>query len=467
MTHNSKPRVYNTLTNRIETFKPIHEGKIGLYTCGPTVYDFAHIGNFRSYVFEDLIKRYLIYLGYGVRQVMNITDIDDKTIKKANEKGVSLNEVTAEYIAAFFEDIEKLNILKADVYPRATEHIEEMVQMIEKLEQNGYAYRKGNSVYFKIEKFADYGKLANITRENLVIGTQVDADEYDKEHVQDFVLWKGKKEGEPCWQTPYGEGRPGWHLECSAMSMKYLGQHFDIHMGGVDNIFPHHENEIAQSEGTTGEKFVNYWIHCQHLIVDNRKMSKSLGNYYTLRDLIDQGHDPMAIRYLLLSTHYRKLLNFTFEGLLQARQSLNRINDFLFSLKGIEATAGGSPEICDLIGKSEREFQESLNDDFNISGGLGVFFEFIHQINLRGHQLKQQDIRDILAYVDRIDSVLGVLKKEETAITDEEILKKIEKRQDARQKKDYATADAIRDELKEKGIILIDTPDGVRWKIEK
>ncbi len=467
MTHDSNPRAYNTLTNRIETFKPIHEGKIGLYTCGPTVYDFAHIGNFRSYVFEDLVKRYFIYLGYRVQQVMNITDIDDKTIKKAHERGISLSEVTAEYIAAFFEDIEKLNILKADVYPRATEHIEEMVQMIDKLEQNGYAYRKGNSVYFKIEKFADYGKLANITRENLVIGTQVDADEYDKEHVQDFVLWKGKKEGEPSWQTPYGEGRPGWHLECSAMSTKYLGEHFDIHMGGVDNIFPHHENEIAQSEGTTGKKFVNYWVHCQHLIVDNRKMSKSLGNYYTLRDLIDQGHDSMAIRYLLLSTHYRKLLNFTFEGLLRARQSLNRINDFLFSLNGIKAPAGGSPEISDLIGKSERDFQENLNDDFNISGALGVFFEFIHQINLRSDQLKQQDIQDILAYVGRIDSVLGVLKKEEAAITDEEILKKIEKRQEARQKKDYATADAIRDELKEKGIILMDTPDGVRWKIEK
>lgn len=467
MSLNSDLKVYNTLTNRIENFNSIQEGKIGLYTCGPTVYDFAHIGNFRSYVFEDLVKRYLIYLGYKVLHVMNITDIDDKTIKKANELGTSLNEVTTEYIEAFYEDIEKLNILRADVYPRATKHIDEMVQMIEKLEQNDYVYRKGDSVYFKIDKFESYGKLANINRENLVTGLQVDADEYDKDHVQDFVLWKGKKEGEPFWQTPYGEGRPGWHLECSAMGMKYLGEQFDIHMGGVDNIFPHHENEIAQSEGATGKKFVNYWIHCQHLIVDNQKMSKSLGNHYTLRDLTERGYDCMAIRYLLLSTHYRKLLNFTLDGLERARQSLNRINDFLFSLNGINAPDGKTNESTELIEKSEQDFQNCLNDDFNISGALGVLFEFIHQVNLNLPRLKAQDKLEIFNYIDRIDSVLGVLKKEETIITDEEIIKKIEMRQDARQKKDYALADAIRDELKEKGITLVDTPDGVRWKIDK
>lgn len=467
MSLNSDLKVYNTLTNRIENFNSIQEGKIGLYTCGPTVYDFAHIGNFRSYVFEDLVKRYLMYLGYQVLHVMNITDIDDKTIKKANELGTSLNEVTTEYIEAFYEDIEKLNIVRADVYPRATEHIDVMVQMIEKLEQNGYAYRKGESVYFKIDKFESYGKLANINRENLVTGLQVDADEYDKDHVQDFVLWKGKKEGEPFWQAPYGEGRPGWHLECSAMGMKYLGEQFDIHMGGVDNIFPHHENEIAQSEGATGKKFVNYWIHCQHLIVDNQKMSKSLGNHYTLRDLTERGYDCMAIRYLLVSTHYRKLLNFTLDGLERARQSLNRINDFLFSLNGINTPDGKTNETTGLIEKSEQDFQNCLNDDFNISGALGVLFEFIHQINLNLPRLKAQDKLEIFNYIDRIDSVLGILKKEETTITDEEIIKKIEMRQDARQKKDYALADAIRDELKEKGITLVDTPDGVRWKIDK
>jgi cysteinyl-tRNA synthetase len=460
-------RLYNTLNNKIEDFKEIKEGKIGLYTCGPTVYDFAHIGNFRSYVFEDLFKRYLIYLGYNVKHIMNITDIDDKTIKKSNELGVHINEITEKYLKAFLKDIKTLNILKADLYPKATEHINEMVELIEKLKNNGYAYKKENSVYFNIEKFKGYGKLANILKENLKTGVSVDSDEYDKENVRDFVLWKEKKEDEPYWKTKYGDGRPGWHIECSAMSMKYLGNHFDIHMGGVDNIFPHHENEIAQAECATGEKFVNFWIHCQHLIVNNQKMSKSLGNYYTLKDLIQKGYKPMGIRYLLLSTHYRKTLNFTFEGLERAIHSLNKINDFIFSLKGLKSIKGESEDISNIIKQNETRFRENMNNDLNISGALGVFFDFLHQINLKLKDLKTKDIENVLAYIKRINSVIGIIKEEKSIPLEGEIEKKIKIRENARKAKDYKLADSIREELKEKGIILIDTSDGVRWKSVK
>jgi cysteinyl-tRNA synthetase len=458
-------KVYNTLNNQVEEFKEINKGTIGFYTCGPTVYDYAHIGNFRSYTFEDLVKRYFLYKGYKVDHVMNITDIDDKTIRKANELNVSLNEVTEKYINAFMDDIETLNIIKAHQYPCATDHIPEMLQIIDQLIEKGYAYKKDNSVYFSIAKFAGYGKLANITQENLQSGTSVDSDEYEKDNVQDFVLWKGKKEGEPSWQTDaYGEGRPGWHIECSAMSSKYLGNHFDIHMGGVDNIFPHHENEIAQSQCATGQQFVNYWIHCQHLIVDNQKMSKSLGNFYTLRDLLDKGYDAMEIRYLLISSHYRKLLNFTFDGLIQARQSMKRIKDFIFTLEGLAPAEGESPEVTKLITDSEAKFQEFMDNDFNISGALGALFDFIYQGNVKIKEFKAQDVKNILAFIGRIDSVLGVLKKEEAGIIDAEIEDKIQQRQQARKDKNYQLADAIRDELKAQGIVLIDTPEGVRWK---
>jgi cysteinyl-tRNA synthetase len=462
-------RVYNTLTNALEEFKEIKKGMIGFYTCGPTVYDYAHIGNFRSYMAEDLIKRYFLYKGYKVIHVMNITDIDDKTIKKANELGVGLNQVTEKYIKATMEDIDILNILRADHYPRATEHTNEMLALVEKLEVNGYAYRKDNSVYFSIAKFKDYGQLANISKENLRLGVSVDTDEYEKEDAQDFVLWKGKKEGERFFWTSdkFGAGRPGWHLECSAMSMKYLGEHFDIHMGGVDNIFPHHENEIAQSQCSTGKKYVNYWLHVQHLIVDNEKMSKSLGNFYILRDLLDKGYDPMVIRYLLISTHYRKLLNFTFEGLEQAKQSLKRITDFIFTLKGLKPADGEVAEITGLIKQSEVKFQEQMDADFNISGALGALFDFIHGVNLEQKELKTIDINNILDFMDRVNSVLGVIKKEEEGVLDAEIEEKIKQRTQARKEKNFQLADAIRDELKAKGIVLIDTPDGTRWKHEK
>lgn len=460
-------KFYNTLSNRIEEFKEIKKGKVSLYTCGPTVYDYAHIGNFRTFVSQDLLKRYLLYLGYKVKHVMNITDVDDRTINKSNDLSIPLGQVTDKYIKAFFHDLETLNILKADVYPRATEHITDMIQTIEKLENSGYAYKKGNSVYFSIEQFKDYGRLANISKENLILGKSIDADHYDKDNIQDFVLWKGKKEGEPFWPTKYGDGRPGWHIECSVMSMKYLGEHFDIHGGGVDLIFPHHENEVAQSQCATGKPFVNYWIHCQHLVLDTQKMSKSLGNVFNLRDLLNEGYDPMVIRFLLLSTHYRKLLKFSFESLERSKQALKRVTDFIFALNGLKTGEGETKKVFDLIEENELKFKENMDNDLNISGAIGVFFEFIHKVNLIMDNLKKTDIEAILAYVNRINSVIGVIKTVETETLDDQILKKVQLREKARKEKNFILADSLRDELKAMGVILIDTPDGVRWKQDK
>jgi cysteinyl-tRNA synthetase len=459
-------RFFNTLTRRLEEFHEIEKGKIGLYTCGPTVYDFPHIGNYRSYVFEDLVKRFFVFLGFSVSHVMNITDIDDKTIRKANELGVPLGEVTRKYIDAFHADLRTLNILPADVYPRATEHIPEMLNLISVLLQKGFAYEKDGSVYFSIERFPGYGRLANIDREKLKLGAAVDADEYEKESIQDFVLWKGKKQGEPSWPAPFGEGRPGWHIECSAMSMKYLGPHFDIHMGGVDNIFPHHENEIAQSECANGQTFVNYWLHCQHLVVDNKKMSKSLGNFYTLGDLLQRGFDPMVVRYLLISTHYRKLLNFTLENLEMAAQALSRVKNFVFSLKNVQVEGEADPELAAAVAASLSAFSANMADDFNVSGSLGVMFDLIHEVNPRMNALTQKDAANILACLQRLDSVLGVVGQGDSGPLAADIEEKIALREKARKEKDFARADAIRAELKKQGITLLDTPGGVKWKKE-
>jgi len=461
-------RFFNTLTRSLAEFHEIEKGKIGLYTCGPTVYDFPHIGNFRSYVFEDLVKRFFLFLGFHVKHVMNITDIDDKTIRKANETGMPLEQVTRKYIDAFHADLRTLNILPAGVYPRATEHIPEMVTLIAVLLEKGFAYEKDGSVYFSIERFKGYGRLANIDRENLKQGetAAADADEYEKESIQDFVLWKGKKPGEPSWPAPFGEGRPGWHIECSAMSMKYLGPHFDIHMGGVDNIFPHHENEIAQSECANGETFVNYWLHCQHLVVDNKKMSKSLGNFYTLDDLLKRGYDPMVVRYLLISTHYRKLLNFTLENLEMAAQALGRVKNFVFSLKNVQAEGKVDAELSALIEVSLGEFGRNMADDFNVSGALGVMFDLIHDVNPRMNALNREEAAAVLAYVDKLNTVLGILGQGDAVPLAADIEEKITLREKARKEKDFARADAIRAELKKQGITLLDTPGGVKWKKE-
>ncbi|HXI01941.1 MAG TPA: cysteine--tRNA ligase, partial [Candidatus Saccharimonadales bacterium] len=332
-------RFHDTMSRRVETFTPLEPGKVRLYTCGPTVYDYAHIGNFRAYAWEDLLRRFLKHRGFAVTQVMNITDVEDKIIRESARSGQSIGEYTAKYIDAFFEDIDALGLERAEHYPRATDHVPEMIELIRKLRENGHTYESGGSIYFRIGGFEPYGRLSHLDASGIQAGARVDSDEYEKEDARDFVLWKGRREGEPSWKSPFGEGRPGWHIECSAMSMKYLGESFDIHTGGVDNIFPHHENEIAQSEGATGKRLVRHWLHCAHLMVDGQKMSKSAGNFYTLRDLLGKGIEARAIRYLLLSSHYRKPLNFTIEGAAQAGQALLRLDD----LDERFATAGSTP----------------------------------------------------------------------------------------------------------------------------
>jgi len=461
--------IYNTLSGRIEEFKPLEEGVVKLYTCGPTVYDYAHIGNFRSYVAEDLLKRFLKFLGYRVIHVMNITDVDDKTIAGARAEGISLKGFTAKYEKAFFEDIETLRLDKADYYPKATEHVEDMIKIIQGLLEKGYAYEKEGSIYFRISSFPEYGKLSKIKKEELKAGIRIDADEYEKEDVRDFALWKAKKPGEPSWPAPFGEGRPGWHIECSAMSMKYLGPTIDIHAGGVDNIFPHHENEIAQSEAYTGKQFVRYWFHVQHLIVNGEKMSKSKGNFYTLRDLLSMGFSPRAIRYLLLTTHYRKVLNFTFDALYQATASLKRITDFLFELETRNFSDGQTEEARNMIEKTKKDFTAALLDDLNISGAIAAIFEMIHWGNkaMEGEKLKKKDAEQIKLLFYDLDRVLAILPEKIIEELPDEIMELIKKREEARKNRDFATADAIRDELFKRGIILEDTKEGTRWKIIK
>ncbi|MGC9314872.1 MAG: cysteine--tRNA ligase, partial [bacterium] len=367
----------NTLGNRIVEFKPLDDKKVGLYTCGPTVYDYAHIGNYRTYMFEDLLRRWLKYRGYSVTQVMNLTDVDDKTIRESNKQGLSLDDYTAKYKAAFFEDLDTLGIERAEVYPSATEHIDAMVALVKSLLDKGYAYRGADgSIYYSIAKFPEYGKLSGKRIDMNISGARISSDEYEKDQAADFALWKAWDEGdgEVYWETELGKGRPGWHIECSAMSSQYLGTTFDIHTGGEDNIFPHHENEIAQSEAASGEPFVKYWLHSAHLIVEGKKMSKSLGNFYTLRQLLDKGYDPLAVRYVLISTHYRQQLNFTFDGLDGAKSSIDRLREFETML-GALPEGEVNPAASELLQKARAGFEDSLDDDLNISGALGAVFE--------------------------------------------------------------------------------------------
>jgi cysteinyl-tRNA synthetase len=465
-------RFFNTMNGRVEPFEPLSPGVVKLYTCGPTVYDYPHIGNYRAYIFEDLLKRFLLFMGLRTTHVMNITDVDDKTIRGASLQGVALAEYTRKYQDAFFEDIRTLRILPADVYPRATEHIPEMVAIIQGLLEKGYAYRKEGSIYFSIAKFPAYGRLSKIRLDELKPGQRVETDEYEKENVHDFALWKKPKKGEPFWETEVGPGRPGWHIECSAMSSKYLGETFDIHCGGVDNIFPHHENEIAQSEAFTGKPFVRTWMHCHHLVVDGEKMSKSKGNQFTLRDLVSKGADPIDLRFLLLSTHYRKMLNFTSDALAQAKASRGRVLDFLFELEhGDFGPEGPDSVVSDLIGKARQGFVEGLADDLNISNSLSALFEFVREVNtlIALEKLGAGDAEASAALLREVDGVLAVLppkKLKEDALSPE-LASKIEARQKARQEKDFKLADRIRRELIEEGIILEDTKDGLRWKRTK
>ena len=459
---------HNTLGNKKEVFKPINEGEVRMYTCGPTVYDFAHIGNFRTYIFEDLLRRYLKYKGYRVIQVMNLTDVDDKTIRGARREKISLGEYTARFKQAFFEDIDTLGIERAEVYPEATKHIPEMVELIKRLMAKGFAYRaEDGSIYFRISSFLEYGKLSGKILTDLKPTGRVRADEYTKEEVSDFALWKAwdEEDGDVWWETELGRGRPGWHIECSAMSIKYLGETFDIHTGGIDNIFPHHENEIAQSESATGKKFVNYWLHSAHLIVEGKKMSKSLGNYYTLRDLLNKGFNPLAIRYLLISTHYRVGLNFTFEALKSAGAAIDRLAELLHTLDHFQSDSStDNPDIERILEEIRQGFESSLDDDLNISPALASIFEGIKRLNklIRDVGLSVADAMRIRNLLFKLDTVLGILP--ETKVVDSEIERLVARRDIARKNKDYAEADKIREELNKRGIIIEDTPKGTIWR---
>ena len=459
-------RFFNTLTRTKEEFVPIEPGKVKMYTCGPTVYDFAHIGNFRAYIVVDLIKRYLRYKGYEVKHIMNITDVDDKTIAGSQSEKVSLGEYAQKYKKAFFEDLESLNIEKADLYPEATAHIPEMVDLVKKLLENGHAYQLEGSTYFKISTFPSYGQLSRMKMEDLKAGVRISKDEYEKEEVGDFALWKGwdEKDGEVFWGTEIGKGRPGWHIECSTMSMKYLGKHFDIHTGGVDLIFPHHENEIAQSQAVTKEKFVNFWLHNEFLMVEGKKMAKSLGNFYTLRDVLNKGYNPMAIRYLLMSTYYRQQLNFTFQGLEGAKNALQRFYDFVDSLSRVQ-NEEDNPMVDELLCKARVNFENALDDDLNISEALGVIFDLVRDVNrlMDEGKLSSSDALKVINQMKSFDKVLGILKKEELVL-DDKIKGLILKREEARRKKDWALADKIRKEIEFSGIIIEDTPEGPKAK---
>lgn len=437
---------------------------------GHSVYDYAHIGNFRAYVCSDILKRYLKYRGFKVKHVMNITDVDDKTIKGAGNEGISLKDYTARYENAFFEDLEKLNIDKADIFPRATEHINEMAGIIKKLLKNRTAYKsEDGSIYYGISNFRGYGKLSHTKIKALKEGARVRQDSYEKEEAKDFALWKAysKEDGDVFWDTEIGKGRPGWHVECSAMSMKYLGSHFDIHSGGIDLVFPHHENEIAQSEASTGKKFVNYWMHNEHLLVDGHKMSKSLRNFYTLRDLLNKGCSPKAIRYLLLSAHYRAQLNFTEEAVKSAENAVQRLQDFIVKLKEIKSLSKKFSEkrIFLLIQKAKKQFEEAMDDDLNISIALSHIFEFVKEANtlIMKTEIGKNDAKKILSLMKDFDKVLGILEEKEEKLSSE-IKKLIEEREKARKERDFAKADKIREDLNRKGIILEDTKEGVRWK---
>jgi cysteinyl-tRNA synthetase len=462
---------FNTLTRRKEKFVPIESGKVRMYTCGPTVYDYAHIGNFRAFVFEDLLKRWLEYRGFKVTHVMNLTDVDDKTIRGSQKQHIPLVQYTEHYANAFFEDIKALNIEPADFYPRATRHIPEMVALVTKLIQNGYGYTgQDGSIYYAINKFKNYGKLSHIKVAELKAGARVKTDEYTKEEAQDFALWKAwtPEDGDVFWETELGKGRPGWHIECSAMSMKYLGETFDIHCGGIDNMFPHHENEIAQSEAATGKKFVNYWLHNEHLLVEGKKMAKKFGNFYTLRDLLGKGYDPIAIRYLLLSSHYRAQFNFTFEALDAAGLAVERLRNFVRRLQDAQGKGCGG-KVAELLQKVQEGVGGAMDDDLNVSVALAVLFDFVREMNvlLDDGVVSKTEADGVAAVMKRFDGMLGVVGKIAEEALPKEAAELIAKREEARKAKDWATADALRAQLSELGVVVEDTAQGVRWRLVK
>ncbi len=443
-------KVYNSLTRRNEELVPLEKNEIRLYTCGPTVYNYAHIGNFRAYTFEDILRRVIQFNGMKIRQVMNLTDVDDKTIRGANAAGVKLTDYTKTYKDAFFADLKKLNVQPAEVYPAATDHIPEMIALVQKLMEKGVAYQsEDGSVYFNVRKFPGYGKLAHIDFDNQRTGARCAADEYDKENVGDFALWKAWEEsdGPVGWESPWGRGRPGWHIECSAMSMKYLGETFDLHTGGIDNLFPHHENEIAQAEAATGKEFVKTWMHCAHLRVNGEKMSKSAGNFFTLRDLIEKGYTGREIRYVLINAHYRQGLNFAFSALEDARKALARIDACVET-----ATEGEVPEWAQ---KHVDDFTAAVNDDLNTPKAFAALFELVRETNAHGGG-------SVLGAFRRMDEVLGIIffGKAEKAEVPAEIQAMLEQRAAARKEKNWAESDRLRDEIAAAGWIVKDSKEG-------
>ncbi|PWB77423.1 MAG: cysteine--tRNA ligase [Holophagae bacterium] len=459
--------LYNTLTRRLEPFTSLEAGHARIYTCGPTIYDYSHIGNFRTFLFEDILRRVLRLFGYRVTQVMNLTDVDDKTIRGASQAGLSLREYTDRYAAAFFEDLDTLRVERAEHYPRATDHIPGMVELVRRLGQAGRTYRSEGSVYYRIATFPGYGKLSGVRPDANLAGARVDVDEYEKEDARDFVLWKAAKPGEPAWETELGCGRPGWHLECSAMSMETLGESLDIHCGGVDNIFPHHENEIAQSEGATGRPFARFWLHAEHLLVEGEKMAKSLGNFFTLRDLLERGYDPLAIRYLLISVPYRQKLNFTFDGLHAATQALERITNTLRRLAHSPASAGVGALAPEQVAAFRERFRAALADDLNTARALAELHDLLRAANtaLDGGGISGTVRDDLEQAIAEVDAALGVVPTAAPAATngDAEVAGLVEERTAARAARDFARADAIRARLAELGVAIEDTPHGTVW----
>src|SRR5271154_1773195 len=473
-------RFHNTLGGKIEAFVPQKPGEVRMYTCGPTVYDFAHIGNFRTFVFQDILRRFLKLRGFKMNHVMNLTDVDDRIIANAAAAGVSIRDYTEKFAQAFFDDCKTLSIEAPEHWIRATDHIDDMVKLIQRLQEKTYTYPSEGSIYYRIAKFPHYGQLSNIDVAGIQAGARVDVDRYEKESARDFALWKAPKPGEHFWETPIGKGRPGWHIECSAMAMKYLGETLDIHTGGIDLSFPHHENEIAQSEAATGKLFVKIWLHAEHLMVEGEKMSKSLGNFFTLRDLFAKGYKPSALRFALASVPYRKQLNFTFDGLQQAASAVERLRNFSDRLAAAKFPAGNQPGMAERIAKAAQDFDAGLSDDLNTAMALAAVYDLVREANIamdKGefHQGDVAATRELLAAFDRVFAVIADNDAEKLqllgyggsdgGLSDTEVEKMVAERQDARKRRDFAASDRIRKELADRAIILEDGRDGsVRWK---
>jgi cysteinyl-tRNA synthetase len=473
-------QLHNTLSGKIEPFVPQKAGEVLMYTCGPTVYDYAHIGNYRTFVFQDILRRFLRLRGFKLNHVMNLTDVDDRIIANAAAAGKSIRDFTEKFVQAFFDDCKTLSIETPEHWIRATDHVDDMVKLIQRLQEKTFTYPSEGSIYYRIAKFPNYGKLSKIDLTGIQAGARVDNDRYEKESARDFALWKAPKPGEHFWETPIGPGRPGWHIECSAMAMKYLGETLDIHAGGIDLAFPHHENEIAQSEGATRKPFVRYWLHAEHLLVEGEKMSKSLGNFFTLRDLFAKGYKPSALRFALASVPYRKQLNFTFDGLQQATSSVERLRNFADRLKQGKFPAGNQKGMAARIAKAADELDAGLSDDLNTARALAAVFDLVREANIamdKG-EFRQGDVAAVQGFLSTFDKVFAVLEDNDgeklqrlgygtatSGPSDAEIDKQVAERNAAKKKRDFASADRIRKELADRGIIIEDAKDGsVRWK---